>query len=76
MARFAKGDKITFSFEARAEIIGLGGIVLKVHINQEGHYVYDIKITSQIPQSLFPLLNISSSYTIQNIPASWIELSN
>ena len=85
MPSYGKGDKITFTGEVRAELLGLFGIVLRRRIGREGHYFYDIKITSRIPADIIggiklasgvviPGIEISASGVLRNVPASWFEL--
>lgn len=85
MPTYGKGDKITFTGEVRVEFLGLLGIVLRRRIGREGHYVYDIKITSRLPADIIggiklpsgvviPGIDISATGVLKNVPASWFEL--
>jgi hypothetical protein len=73
MPIYGKGDKVTFTGEFVAELLGVVGIVLKRRISDEGHYVYDIKIQTRLPIDI-PGVKLSASGVLSNVPGGWLEL--
>jgi hypothetical protein len=73
MPSYGRGDRVTFTGEVVAELLGVGGIVLRRRIGSEGHYVYDIQIKTHLPVNI-PGLNLSASGVLRNVPGSWFEL--
>jgi len=73
MPVYGRGDRITFTGEVFAELLGVCGIIIRRRISREGHYVYDIKVSTHLPVNI-PGLTLGASGVIRNVSSTWFEL--
>ena len=74
MPTFKKGDRITFTGEVIADLLGIMGVIIRVR-RQGGHYVYDIKVSVKLPIIDIMGISIVGKNILRGVPSSWIELS-